>query len=195
MLKINEQKTRFINVIKEKIHRDGIDALMDWLEKSDLYSAPASTRFHGNYEGGLLEHCLNVYDCLVGMNERHSDFGYSDETIAVVALFHDLCKVNFYKKGFRNRKNDDGQWEKVEVYEIDEKFPAGHGSKSVIILQQFMKLTGDEILAILWHMGGWSAEARGGDHSINSAYDKCKLCAMLNLADGEASHLMEETKG
>ena len=131
-------KERFIEIYKEKIKRDGADKLLDFLlsSSSDFFTAPASTRFHGNYEGGLLEHSLNVYDCLCDIMKRpriKEVYGieYSEESIAIAALLHDLCKINFYNVAFRNVKNDMGKWESVPYYTIDDSLPYGHGEKSV----------------------------------------------------------------
>ncbi len=186
-------KNEILYICKTHIKREGIDELIDWLEASDFFTAPASTRFHGAYPGGLAEHSLNVYKCLKNIVERYPDKNISDESIAICALFHDLCKVNYYKIGYRNVKDDKtGQWNKKEVYEVDERFPIGHGEKSCIIIQWFLKkLTTDELLAIRYHMGGFDSSAKGGDFSISKAYDMCPLAPMLQMADMEASYLIE----
>ena len=115
-------KERFISIYKQYIHRQGNDKLLEFLlsNKSDFFTAPASTRFHGNYDGGLVEHSLNVYDCLKDYLSRQrvmNEYGlnYSEESIAIVALLHDLCKINCYKKGMRNVK-ENGQWIQVPTY-------------------------------------------------------------------------------
>lgn len=135
MLEINKlesNKEEFLAVFNRLINREGRDELLEWLLLSDLFIAPASTRFHGDYEGGLVEHLLNVYRCLKARVDADEACDASDETVAIVALFHDLCKVNFYKKGTKNVKVD-GVWTTKEVYEIDEKFPCGdHADKSII---------------------------------------------------------------
>ena len=115
---MSELKERFLTVYKETVTRAGSDSLLDWLEHSDFFVAPASTKYHGCYEGGLLQHSLNVYDCLkIGIEAAGLQGVYSEETIAIVSLMHDLCKVNYYKKGSRNVKDEEtGQWYKKEVY-------------------------------------------------------------------------------
>ena len=138
---MGELKERFLSVYNNAVHRDGSDMLLRWLEDSDFFVAPASTKFHGCHEGGLLQHSLNVYDCLKrGLENAGLQNSYPAETVAVVSLLHGICKVNFYKKGFRNVKDEEtGQWYKKEVYEIDEKFPCGeHADKSVILIQNFI---------------------------------------------------------
>ena len=144
-------KERFIEIYKEKIKREGADRLLNFLlsESSDFFTAPASTRYHGNYEGGLLEHSLNVYDCLCDILSRpriKEVYGieYSEESIAIAALLHDICKVNFYNVAFRNAKNEAGKWESVPYYTIDDRLPYGHGEKSVYIISGYMRLTRDE---------------------------------------------------
>ena len=164
--------------------------LLDWLDhKTDFFTAPASTRFHGACEGGLCMHSLNVYHAL------HDTFfteGDSEETFAICALLHDLCKANYYKKGTRNVKNDaTGQWEKVPSYSVEDLFPYGHGEKSVFLIERFMKLKVEEAVAIRWHMGGFDDAARGGCFAISEAYDKYPLAVKLHIADLEATYLME----
>ena len=139
-------KEQFIQIYTENIKREGADKLLEFLEKSDFFTAPASTRFHGAYEGGLLQHSLNVYECLVDflsrprVKERYK-LEPTAETTAIVALLHDVCKVNFYTVQMRNAKNEQtGQWEKVPFYAIDDKLPYGHGEKSVYMISGFMRL-------------------------------------------------------
>lgn len=188
------KQEEFLNICNEKIKREGLEDLLDWLSKSDFFYAPASTKFHGNYEGGLLEHSLNVYHNLLKICEQFPvEKKFSDETLAITALFHDICKVNFYKKGSRNVKNEDGKWVAKEVYEVCEKAPLGHGEKSCIILQQFMKLSLDELLAIRWHMGGFDSASRGGDFGMSNAQSLTPLVTYLQVAD-MLSTLYEETK-
>lgn len=180
-----DKKQRFIDICKSNIKRDGLDELLAWLEKSDFYYAPASTKYHGNYEGGLLEHSLNVYDNLMKVVDTFPihNTKFEKETLTVISLFHDLCKVNFYKKGSRNVKGEDGKWFAKEVYEISEKVPLGHGEKSCILIQQFMKLSVEELLSIRWHMGGFDSASRGGDYSMSGAQDYTKLVTLLQVAD------------
>lgn len=192
----SQYKQRFLDICKSEIKREGLVDLLDWLEKSDFFYAPASTKFHGNYAGGLLIHSLNVYDCLKMLIKANNIENLSDETVAIVSLFHDICKANFYKVGTRNVKDEEtGQWYKKEVYEIDDSvLPLGHGEKSCIILQWFLrKLTVDELLAIRHHMGGFDTSVKGGDFSMSRAYEKSKLAVLLHLADMNATYLLEES--
>ena len=191
VLNIAECKERFLKICREQIDRPGLDGLIDWLEKSDFFSAPASSKFHGNYPGGLCEHSLNVYDVAMHLRDKYIPDQISDESVAVAALFHDLCKVHCYKKGFRNIKNDAGVWEKKEVWEIDERLPLGHGEKSCIILQWFIRPTVDELLAIRWHMSGFDKSVIGGDYSVSRAQDFTPLCGLIQAADMVASNLVE----
>lgn len=188
---MSEMKQRFLDLFNEHIKREGADELLNWLQSSDFLSAPASTKYHGSYEGGLLEHSLNVYDCLVGeLTLSGLSDVYTPETVAIVSLLHDICKANFYKKGTRNVK-ENGQWVTKEVFEIDEKFPCGHGEKSVIILQNFIHLEAEEIYAIRAHMGGFDTSVKGGDFFIGKIFEKSKLALLLHLADMKATYLLE----
>ena len=199
-----ELKQRFIDICGT-INRPGMEDLMKWLENSDFYVAPASSHYHGCYAGGLLEHSLNVYDTLSALVARYPELGISAESVAVVALFHDLTKVNYYYKDFKNVKvysehglkhdaNGNFNWESQPTYKVDDKMPLGHGEKSVIILQSFIKLTRDEVYAIRRHMGAFDAAVKGGDSGMNKAFELCPLAAMAHLADMEATYLLEARK-
>ena len=191
---LEELKAQFLAIYNENIQRDGADDLLKWLSESDFFVAPASTRFHGSHEGGLLEHSLNVYHCLKEIVQQAGlQDTYSPETIAISALLHDVCKVNFYKKGFRNVKDEEtGRWYKKEVYEIDEKFPCGeHADKSIIIIQNFIHLEPEEILAIRAHMGGWDTAVKGGNGFVGKIFERSKLAVFLHFADMAATYLME----
>lgn len=188
---MKDKKAEFLEVFNTHITRPGRDELLDWLTHSDFFVAPASTRFHGSYEGGLVEHSVNVYNSLVSLLE-HTGLKdqYSEETVAIVALCHDICKAHLYKKGFRNVK-ENGVWIQKEVYEVDERFPCGHGEKTVIILQNFIKLDAEEIMAIRAHMGGFDTSVKGGDHFIGKIFERSKLAVLTHLADMKATYLLE----
>ncbi len=187
-------KEKFIEIYKTNISREGSDKLLEFLEKSDFFTAPASTRFHGAYEGGLLRHSLNVYECLVAYLERERvkdkyKLNVSAESAAISALLHDLCKVNFYTVSYRNSKNEKtGQWEKLPYYTINDTLPYGHGEKSVYMISGFMRLTRDEAMAIRWHMGFSGSEDKG---TIGAALEKYPLAFALSVADMEASYFIE----
>ena len=188
-------KERFIKIYTETIRRDGADKLLEYLSSPacDFFTAPASTRFHGAYEGGLCEHSLNVYDCLYDYMHRERVSGLyhltcTEETCAIVSLLHDICKINVYKPSFRNVKNDKGVWEKVPSYDFDDALPYGHGEKSVYILSGFLRLTREEAFAIRFHMGfSGSEEVR----LVSDAFEKFPLAYALHNADMEATLFLE----
>ena len=194
----NEPKTTdkedFIKIYKENITREGSDKLLEFLEKSDFFTAPASTRYHGAYEGGLLRHSLNVYECLVEYLARERvqqkyRLNVSAESAAIAALLHDICKVNFYTVSMRNAKNEQtGQWEKVPYYTINDALPYGHGEKSVYMISGFMRLTREEAMAIRWHMGFSGIEDK---NTIGKAPEMYPLAFALSVADMEASYFLE----
>lgn len=175
----------FIKIAKDNITRDGLESLLKYLDRSDFYIAPASTRYHDSCEGGLVHHSIKVYYKLKDL-VKISKKTYTDETLAIVALFHDLCKVNFYKVEMRNSKNEQGQWVKVPYFTVDDKFPFGHGEKSVMLLSENIQLSYDEILAVRWHMGGF--EPKENYMSLSSAYEQCELAMLLHCADLLSSH-------
>lgn len=174
----------FLELYNKHIKRDGAEALRDWLEKSDFFNAPASTRYHGSHPGGLLDHSLNVYHRLKHLVEHcwPTEDKPSDETIAIVSLLHDLCKVNFYAVEMRNRKDEFGQWEQYPFYVVDDHLPYGHGEKSVYIISGFMKLSREEAFAIRFHMGDYT------DQNTNKAFRMFPLALLLHQADEQASN-------
>ncbi|MEF9967025.1 MAG: HD domain-containing protein [Longicatena sp.] len=189
-----DNKTRFIELYKQHIKRDGADKLLEFLmsEHSDFFVAPASTRFHGSYKEGLLEHSLNVYDSLADYLTRartkevyHME--YDDETIAIVALLHDICKINCYKESTRNQKIN-GTWQQVPYYEFDDQMPYGHGEKSVYIINGYMRLSREEAFAIRYHMGfSGNEEVR----NVGAAFEQYPLAFALSTADMEATYYVE----
>ena len=184
-------KEEFLHIYNEYVKRQGSQEFLDWLLKTDFFTAPASTKYHGACEGGLLLHSLNVYKTL---RERYFEEGKdSEESFAICALLHDLCKAQFYKVSTRNVKNDvTGQWEKVPYYTVEDAFPYGHGEKSVFLIERFMRLKTSEAMAIRWHMGGFDDSARGGSFAISLAYEKYPLAVKLHLADLESTYLKEK---
>lgn len=186
-------KEEFLHIYNEYVKRQGSQEFLDWLLKTDFFTAPASTKYHGACEGGLLLHSLNVYKTL---RERYFEEGKdSEESFAICALLHDLCKAQFYKVSTRNVKNDvTGQWEKVPYYTVEDAFPYGHGEKSVFLIERFMRLKTSEAMAIRWHMGGFDDSARGGSFAISLAYEKYPLAVKLHLADLESTYLKEKTQ-
>ena len=189
-------KEKFIEIYRACITREGADAFLDYLlEKTDFFTAPASTRFHGAYEGGLLEHSLNVYECLCDFAKRPRfrdkyGFTFTEESLAIVSLLHDVCKTNFYKTEMRNVKKN-GVWESVPYYTIEDTLPYGHGEKSVYILSGFMRLTREEAFAIRYHMGYSSTE---DPRNVSTAFEMFPLAFALSTADSEATYFIESDR-
>ena len=193
-----QHKERFLSVYNEKITREGADKLLEYIlsPASDFFTAPASQRYHGSYEGGLLEHSLNVYDCLVAYlaHERVREvygMNYEPESVAICALLHDVCKIGCYKPGTRNVKDENGKWQQVPSYEYDDKLPYGHGEKSVYIIGGFIRLSREEAFAIRYHMGFSGIEDK---RNIGRALEQFPLAFALNVADMEATYFLEGRK-
>lgn len=190
-----QAKEEFLEIYNKYVKRDGADLLLDFLLKSDFFTAPASARYHLSVEGGLCQHSLNVYHCLKAYLERDRvkdtyGLNYSDESVAVCALLHDICKVNVYKIGFRNVKNDEtGQWERKAVYEFHDSLPYGHGEKSVYMITGFMRLSREEAFAIRYHMGFSGEENK---NTVGRALAMFPLAFALSTADMEASYFLEK---
>ena len=191
-----DYKKEFITLYNKYIKREGADKLLEFLEsdKSDFFTAPASTRYHNSYEGGLVEHSVVTYECMVDYLARQrvkETYGYNcdDETAAVAALLHDVCKINCYKPSTRNRKDDDGNWVQIPWYDFEDELPYGHGEKSVYIISGFMKLSREEAFAIRYHMG-FSRE--GEDvRAVTKAFTMFPLAFALSTADMEATYFVK----
>lgn len=179
-----EEMIMAFRAILRSVKRQGITDLLAWLETTDFYTAPASTKYHGAHECGLLEHSLGVYESLL-----KRAVGHNLDSIAIVGLLHDVCKADFYTKYTKNQKDANGEWQQVECWGYANQFPAGHGEKSVMLIMRYIWLTDEEIMAINWHMGGFDARARTDGHSLSDAWAKYPLAVMVHLADMEDTWL------
>ncbi|MDO4476366.1 MAG: hydrolase [Clostridia bacterium] len=186
-----ELKEEFISIYNENIQREGAQELLKWLEGTDFFTAPASTKFHCACKEGLLKHSINVYKVLM---EKHFEPSIDNiESATICSLLHDICKSHFYKISTRNVKNEvTGIWEQVPFYTVEDAFPYGHGEKSVFLIERFMRLKTGEAMAIRWHMGGFDDSARSGGFAMSLAFDKFPLAVKLHMADLEATYLREK---
>ena len=216
-----QEREAMIEVFEEylsRVHREGMDRLLDYIRKSDFYASPASTKYHSSFEGGLLYHSLQVYDCL---EKKTSGSEYNvwraqldtdkvdAESIIIVGLLHDICKTYFYGSELRNQKtydldkvatadrrqvkhdnNGDFIWETVPVYTVEDKVPYGHGEKSVMMIEEYIKLKPVERYAIRWHMG--FTEPKESWNTLKEAIKKYPLVLAVIEADLEATFLTEE---
>lgn len=187
-------KEKFLEIYSGNITREGSKELLEFLQKSDFFVAPASTQFHSAYEGGLCEHSINVYNRF--LNAVKNEFGenyleiVSNETIAICGLLHDVCKVETFKVDTRNKKVD-GNWVQVPYYTVEDSLPYGHGEKSVYIISGFMRLSREEAMIINWHMGGFDARVKGGAYGLSDAYYKYPLAPLFHTCDMLATYLDE----
>ena len=205
-LEIQHHKELYMDYCRQYIHREGLEKLLNYLEHTDSFEAPSSTRFHLNTRGGLCRHCLNVFETALSINKNillpkqqsgESIFAepIEEESIAVAALFHDVCKCNIYKEAEKWRKDANNKWESYKAYEVADDFPFGHGEKSCYIVSHYIRLLKDELLAIRWHMGMYDV-GEGGTPNRSSFYaatEMSPLVVLLQLADMAASHWLEET--
>ena len=191
---MQDKKQEFLDLFDQYIKREGANELKSYLLKSDFFTAPASSKYHCNHEGGLCEHSVNTFYRLLKnvQNEYGKEWEkiYSNETIAICGLLHDLCKIDFYKLDYRNVK-ENGEWVKKPWYTREELLPYGHGEKSVYIISGFMRLKREEAMAINWHMGGFDVRARGGDGSVSEAYALFPLAVLVHVSDLEATYIDE----
>lgn len=179
----------FIRLFTQHIKRPGASELLAWLESTDFFTAPASTRFHGNYEGGLCEHSVNVWEELVRLLKAYPEVRVTAESAAIVSLLHDLCKIGCYKTELRNQKVN-GIWVQRPVYVFEEDYCfGGHGSKSVYLAQKYINLTEAEATAINCHMGAWDRSP--GDYSLGPAFEQYPLAWLVHVADESATYIRE----
>lgn len=190
-------RARFEKLLRDT-GRENIDYVIEDLDAWGFFTAPASSQGHGAYPGGLLEHSLNVYDAAIEARQAmltlrpDLEEDLAPESIAIAALLHDVCKADFYHLVKKKRRNEVGQYEDFEQYEIhDENFPVGHGEKSVILLlQSGLDLKDDEIYAIRWHMGPWNL-SRDDEKFYRQAGRATPLQPLIHAADTLASAILE----
>jgi hypothetical protein len=192
-----DAKQEFVEIFNKYITREGADKLLEWLLTTDFFTAPASSRFHSNYDGGLVQHSINVYKRF--KQNIENEFGkdqtlISEESLAICGLLHDVCKTNFYKQDFRNVKVD-GVWVQKPVYGVEDKLPYGHGEKSVYMLSGFMRLTREEAMIINWHMGGFDARVLGGaSNTLSTAFYMYPTAVIFHISDIQATYLDENVE-
>lgn len=193
-------RKRFIEILKST-DRENIDYVIEDLEALGFFEAPASIKNHNNFAGGLVQHSLNVYDMAMALRESAVKMRpdlepfLRTDSIALAALLHDVCKADIYRKVTRARKNEVGQYERFDEYQITyESFPVGHGEKSVImLLRSGLDLDDDEILAIRWHMGAWGVNPHSHEEDKNyrDAQKKSPLVSLVHSADTLAAQILE----
>lgn len=193
-------KEEFLSLLRST-EREGVDYVIEDLEKSGFFTAPASSKFHLNYEGGLVEHSLNV--CKTALELRESMVRLDDslreslkrDSIIIASLLHDVCKADIYKPVMKKQKNSFGTYDDVPGYDLDySSFPMGHGEKSVVLLLlSGLEMTDDEMLAIRWHMNAWDMPFQSADikGNYNTAKNRSPLLSLIQAADGLASNLLE----
>lgn len=204
-INIEENKQKVLALLKQ-VKRDGMDKFIDWLNTTDFFTAPASTKFHSNCEGGLCAHSLNVYNRFLKLLKCEYGEDYlsycPEDSIILMGLMHDLCKVGTFIKETRNVKKyvetgtkQDSKgffdWTEKEMYSVEDSLPYGHGEKSVYILSGFVRLTRLEAMAINWHMGGFDYRVKGGSYVLSDVYYSYPVALLLHLADMQASYLDE----
>jgi len=183
-------KDKFLEMFDKYITREGHKELREWLISSDFFTAPASSRFHCDYEGGLCEHSLNVFEQVIKLLKAYPEIKTTGETAAIISLLHDVCKIGFYKVDYRNAKNAQGVWEKVPYYAADEQFAYGnHGGKSVFLISKYIKLTDEEAVAIQCHMGN-----EDGKYTTTKSFEQYPLAWLLHVADEAATYIVESKK-
>lgn len=187
-------KEKFLEYYNKFIKRDGAKNLLGYLEKSDFFQAPASTKFHSNFEGGLVKHSVLVYERF--LKKLKNEYGdkynqiFSDESIAICGLLHDICKVDYYKLDYRNVK-EDGNWVQKPFYTVEDSLPYGHGEKSVYIISSFIKLSREEAMTINWHMGAFDTRVMGGSYALSDVFHSYPTALLFHTADLETSYLDE----
>lgn len=139
-------------------------------------TAPASTQFHGAYDGGLFDHSLATAKALLDLTENLNLHWERPESPYIVGMFHDLCKVDDYDK-------ETGEYIRNPYIIIP-----GHGEKSVIMLQQLIRLTNEEVACIRWHMGSYETDTKMWSY-YDKAIQKYPNVLYTHMADMIASKI------
>lgn len=194
-----DPKADFLTIYKD-IRRPGADKLLAWLESTDFFTAPAGAKHHGAHAGGLVVHSLNVWNRLREITLRDTIDGKAildltpetNETVAILALLHDVCKADVYHLEPGRWKNPaTGKWEDRQEYKFRDPLPLGHGEKSLHLITKYMDLTEEEALAIRWHMGAYDAAARSDLRDLSAAMAMTPWVWRLQEADMCATHIDE----
>ncbi len=194
-MNVDEIKQEFLDIFYDNVERDGAEALLEYLEKTDFFTAPASGRRHSNFEGGLCLHSINVWKRFVKLLQNEYGDNWTDtisaESVAIIALLHDICKVNTYTVEMRNVKVD-GEWVQKPYYKYFDTLPYGHGEKSVYMISGFMRLTREEAMAINWHMGAFDARCTSNMSIMQNVFYKFPVAFLFHIADYMATYLDEK---
>ena len=203
MINAEDNKKEFIKLLSS-IKREGIDKLLEWLETTDFFYAPASSKYHLNVKYGLCQHSLNVYNNMMKLKEQFCP-EMPDETVIISALLHDLAKVNFYEEYAQNVKEysprgskrdelGNFEWVAKKAYRVkslaDKEFVCGtHGVNSYILISQFIKLTEAERAAIINHHSGLDDGMANKD--IGEVFNRYPAATLLHMADYIATYINE----
>ncbi|MBQ0029962.1 MAG: HD family phosphohydrolase [Paludibacteraceae bacterium] len=199
MSKATDNKSEFMELLRST-EREGIEDVIEGLEKDGFFEAPASAGHHLNVEGGLLEHSLNTCKTALAIWEAMKPLSadvqkIKRESVIIASLLHDVCKTDIYKRTVKKKKTVIGTWEDSEGYKVSYKnFPMGHGEKSVIMLLFYgLEMNDDEMLAIRWHMGAWGINMNSLEEVRNydTAGIKYPLVEIIHSADSLASKILE----
>ena len=195
--KLAQIKQEFVEIFTTHIKRDGAKELLDFILLTDFFTAPASTRFHSAYAGGLAEHSIKVYKRLLMLVQNEYGENWQDtisaESVAICGLLHDVCKINTYKVEMRNTK-ENGVWVQKPYYTTEDPMPYGHGEKSVYMVNGFMRLTREEAMAINWHMGPYDMRVKGGSFALSDVFYLYPTAMLMYMADLQAAYLDETTE-
>ena len=197
--KAKQDKINLFESLLMSTGRAGMDKVIEYLRKTDFYDAPASAKYHSNYDTGLLDHSLMVYNLAEAFFEKMKMIdpelavSIPEESIIVSALLHDVCKICFYRKTIKWKKNEHNDWMQYDGYEIEDSFPIGHGEKSVIkLLKLGLDINPCEMLAIRYHMGFWGESNPEFKIAMKSAIKMCPLVVLLQQADCAATMMFEK---
>ena len=190
-----ENREKFMELMR-KTERAGVEDMLKWLDTTDFYSAPASTRYHGSYPGGLVQHTLNVAYELKQLVDFY-EVKIPKDSILICALGHDFCKINTYRETIVNvppQRTKSGKWEQQQGYKKDEYLKLGHGAKSLSTLQDFITLKDYEKEAIYWHMGAFDLGQYNNINDLSKTFEENPLAFLLHIADMCVTYIIENER-
>jgi len=187
-MKTSERIEEFMNKVGQYVSAE----FMEWLMEKGFFTAPASTKYHGNYEGGLFDHSVVVTDALVCLTRDNNLTWENERSPFIVGMFHDLCKIDNYvkvvdKPGVEMFGSDEEVGEEYHYDYNNSTLIPGHGEKSVIQLLRFINLTDEEILCIRWHMGAF--DDKDNWNSFTRSIHKHPNVLWTHQADMIAAHI------
>lgn len=187
---IERTKTEYMGILN-KVNREGIEDLKEFLSNSSFFTCPASQYSHANYPGGLAWHSVNLTKIALSLNKMYKT-NISEESIIIAGLCHDLCKIDNYSIIDKWKKDDKGKWVSYKTYGNKNIPMCQHGPQSALMAARYIKLKEIEEQAICWHMGAYG-QSDSENKAMSNATKTNPLILLIQQADMASAFIYEDT--